>query len=90
MRRRLRIGRGPASHYAVTGEVIVEFSDGQSGGLISVRRDGDGRMVVDVYRTDADVYVLGPVAPDTVSSVSRQHYIDTGEYLPAGEEARPL
>lgn len=51
------IKRGPASHYAGAGEAIVEFSDGQSGGLISVRRDAEGRMIVDVYRADEDVVV---------------------------------
>jgi len=51
------VTKGPASHYASAGETIVEFSDGRSGGLISIRRDGQDRLVVDLYRLDDDVVV---------------------------------
>ena len=52
-----KIGKGPASSYARPSEVIVEFSDKKSGGLISIRRDHQDRLLVEVYRTDEDVYV---------------------------------
>lgn len=56
--RRPRIGKGPASEYAGPYERIVEFSDDRSGGLIAVRRNQTtDQLVVDVYRTDADVEV---------------------------------
>lgn len=51
---------GPASRYAARGERILEFSDGASGGLLSLRRDAAGRLVVEVYRADPDVIVRGP------------------------------
>lgn len=58
------IRKGPASSYAGPGESIYEFSDRQSGGLISLRRPAEGpnagRLVVEVYNTDDDVVVLGP------------------------------
>jgi hypothetical protein len=54
------IGKGPASHYAGMGETIVEFTDGRSGGLISIRRNAEDTLVVDVYRVDPDVIVRGP------------------------------
>jgi len=50
------IRRGPASAYQLTGETIVEFTDGQSGGLIAIKRSG-GRLLVDLYRLDDDVVV---------------------------------
>jgi hypothetical protein len=46
-----------ASHYARPSERIVEFFDGRSGGLISIRRDFKGRLLVEVYRADEDVVV---------------------------------
>lgn len=56
--RKPRIFKGPASHYAtMPGEAIYEFSDGQSGGLISMRRHPDGNLLVQIYRTDDDVEV---------------------------------
>lgn len=63
--RRPSIGKGPASHYADANERIVEFSanDGTgTGGLLSIRRLDDGRLVVSVYRTDGPVEVSGPHA----------------------------
>lgn len=71
------IHKGPASLHAGFSESIYEFSDHQSGGLISLRRPAQGpnagRLVVEVYRTDEDVVVLGPArrpspAPSTPSS----------------------
>lgn len=47
-----------ANNYAADNERIIEFSSPEGGGLISFRRR-DGRLVVDVYRTDATVDVLG-------------------------------
>ena len=49
-----------ANHYAAANERIIEFT-GQNGlgGLIAVRNMADGTVVVDVYRTDAGVIVLG-------------------------------
>jgi hypothetical protein len=59
------IRKGPAAAYAATGEAIYEFTDGQSGGLIGIRRPADGpwagKLIVEVYRADADVIVRGPV-----------------------------
>lgn len=57
-----RIYKDVASRYAGPGEAIYEFSDGRSGGLISLRRIGSGELVVDVYRIDDDVLVRGPRA----------------------------
>lgn len=51
------IRKGPASAYEDREELIREFGDGKSGGLISIRRLGDGRLAVDVYRCDPDVVV---------------------------------
>lgn len=49
--------RGPASHYEARDQRIVEFSQGGSGGLISIQRNGAGQLVVELYRLDADVIV---------------------------------
>ena len=49
----------PADSYAMPGETIYEFTDGHSGGLISLARNSDGKLVIDVYRTDDDVLVRG-------------------------------
>ena len=58
------ITRGPASQYQGTGEIIREFSDGRSGGLISIRRnDVTDKLVVDIYRTDDDVEVRSAAGP---------------------------
>ena len=49
----------PANQYAMTGELIVEFCDGRSGGLISIWRNPEtDRLSVQVYRQDADVDVV--------------------------------
>lgn len=51
----------PADNYARPGETIYEFTDGHSGGLISLARNDDDQLVVDVYRTDDDVIVRSPI-----------------------------
>ena len=49
----------PANQYAMAGERIMEFSDGRSGGLISIWRNPEtDRLSVQVYRQDDDVDVL--------------------------------
>lgn len=47
-----------ASHYAAPNQRIIEFSSEAGGGLISfvVR---DGKLVIDIYRTDSTVVVKG-------------------------------
>ena len=55
--RRPTIRKGPAAQYAMPGELIMEFSDGQSGGLLSLRRHPDGKLLVSIYQQDADVEV---------------------------------
>ncbi len=52
--------RPTADTYAGPHERIVEFT-GQNGlgGLISIRNMDDGTVVVDVYRTDPGVTVIG-------------------------------
>ena len=55
-----RVTKGPASEYEGRGESIYEFSDGKSGGLIAFQRDDAGRLIVDLYRMDADVLVRAP------------------------------
>lgn len=52
------IKRGPASSHEATMEIIREFGDGTSGGLISIMRDSSGRLRLSLYRMDADVYVV--------------------------------
>lgn len=51
------IHKGVASYYASPGELIMEFTDGASGGLISLMRTADGKLTLDVYRQDVDVVV---------------------------------
>lgn len=52
------VRKGPAAHYAGSGEAIYEFTDGRSGGLIALRRNEEtGQLVLDVYRQDSDVEV---------------------------------
>jgi hypothetical protein len=50
-----------ADGYTATNERIIEFFDEptQQGGLISFRRTDDGSLVVNVYRVDEKVTVLG-------------------------------
>jgi hypothetical protein len=55
--RKPTVRKGPASYHAGPTETIVEFSDGKSGGLISIRRNAADKLVLDVYRQDADVEV---------------------------------
>ena len=57
--RKPTIKTGPASPYAMDAELIREFSDGRSGGLISVwRNPNTDRLTVRLYRLDADVDVV--------------------------------
>jgi hypothetical protein len=57
MSKRPTIKKGPAFQYGASDEAIYEFGDERSGGLISIRRDAEDRLVVQVYRTDDDVRV---------------------------------
>jgi len=59
-----RIHKGPASQYAGRDEAIYEFTDGKSGGLIALERDSAGRLIVDLYRMDPDVFVRLPEGRD--------------------------
>jgi hypothetical protein len=54
-----------ANRYSARNERIIEFKDDETdkGGLISIRRMDDGTLVVDVYRCDPGVKVLGPDRP---------------------------
>jgi hypothetical protein len=58
--------------------------------------EAHSRLALGLYQTtdpDLGVAVTGnhsfPVALDTASSASRQHYIDTGRYLTLAEAAEP-
>lgn len=62
MRRKPTIKSGPATNFGMTGEIIREFSDGKSGGLISIGRHHDGTLRVQLYNLDADVSVVVPFA----------------------------
>jgi hypothetical protein len=61
MTRKPSIERGIADRYAVSGESIFEFSAGwrgkRRGGLIAIRTDADGLVIVEVYRVDEGVDV---------------------------------
>lgn len=57
-RRKPTIRKGPSAQYAMLGETIVEFSDGKSGGLLSIRRHPEGNLLVTIYQQDADVEVI--------------------------------
>ena len=61
------IKKGVASNYAMPGELIVDFGDRHSGGLISIARNKDGFLVVSVYRCDNDVIVIRDVAQEPIS-----------------------
>ena len=55
------IKRGPASAYAATSETIMEFNSGEPGGpggLISLLRKDDGKLLVSLYRLDDGVEVV--------------------------------
>jgi len=43
------------------GEAIYLASDHRSGALISIRRDSTDRLIIEVYRADADVIVRAPI-----------------------------
>jgi len=60
----------PADRYAGAGERIVEFFDDGTGkgGLISIRADAHGRLIVDVYRCDDGVTVRGPHVNDGINA----------------------
>lgn len=60
------IRTGPASQYAGPKEIIREFSDGKSGGLMSLRRQQDGPLVVEVYQVDDDVEVRAKRTPPKI------------------------
>lgn len=55
----VRVG-SVAQRYAMRGERIVEISSETGGCLISLRVTGDGRLRVEVYRTDDTVDVIAP------------------------------
>ena len=56
-----KIERGVADRYAMNDESIFEFSAGKRGhrrgGLISIRTDADGKVIVEIYRCDEGVDV---------------------------------
>jgi hypothetical protein len=58
----------PANAHTGPDERIIEFSDGvgATGGLISFRRMRDGRLRVEVYRTDPEVEVVTPAGRSLV------------------------
>ena len=62
MARKPTVRTGPADRFGMDGEKIVEFSDGKSGGLISLRRHPDGTLLVQLYNMDSDVSVVVPFA----------------------------
>ncbi len=51
------IRKGPAARYSAPNETIVEFSNRQIGGLISLRTLDDGTLLIDVYNADRGVKV---------------------------------
>lgn len=53
------IKHGPASHYAMDGERIMEIhsSKARKGALISIRDTGDDELVIEIYRADRGVFV---------------------------------
>ena len=55
----------PAAHFAAERETIIEFSfsDG-TGGLVSFREGTNGSKIVDVYRVDKGIAVLGGCTSD--------------------------
>lgn len=62
------VKEGPAAQYARSHERIVEFSDGKSGGLISLfRNEVTGTLRVDLYRLDPDVEVVVEKTKTTVT-----------------------
>ncbi len=46
-----------ASHHTRPNQRIIEFSEGGTGGLISLERMDDGTLLVSVYRLDDDIQV---------------------------------
>lgn len=54
---RPKVKPGPASDYQGLDETILEFSHHGTGGLLSIRRDYQGRLLVEVYRADDDVVI---------------------------------
>lgn len=74
--RRPTLTAGPASSYAQPGQLIREFSDGRSGGLLSISRHPlTDRLTVEVYRTDADVSTIGNTPTGT-------HEVNDETYAP--------
>lgn len=60
MARKPSIHKGPAANHEAGGEIVREFGDDRSGGLISIMRDSNDRLRVSLYRMDGDVYVVVP------------------------------
>lgn len=59
MRRKPRVNVNcVASRYAGPNERIVEYSNGKSGGLISLVTLDDGTLRVELYRHDAEVSIV--------------------------------
>lgn len=56
-----------ASRYGVAGEKIIEYSCPSGGGLISFREDGDGKLIVELYRHDETVEIRLPHGEGAVS-----------------------
>lgn len=53
-----------ADRHHAPAERIIEFSDHTgAGGLISFSTSSTGTLIVDVYRTDANVRVVSPRVP---------------------------
>lgn len=62
--RRPTLTAGPASRHEAPGQLIREFSDGASGGLLSIHRNPvTDRLTVEVYRADTDVTTLPATPP---------------------------
>lgn len=50
--------RPVASHYSMSGEKVVEYSNAKGkGGLISFREDDEGNLIVELYRHDEGVII---------------------------------
>lgn len=46
-----------ADRYGLPGERIAEFSIGGKGGLISLRQDGEGVPIIELYQLDPEIKV---------------------------------
>jgi hypothetical protein len=68
---RIHVNTSPvANQYAAPNEKIIEYSVGGGsklvGGLIAFRVLEDGKLVIDLYRHDADVEIRVGAAPEGV------------------------